>query len=107
MTNGVKHGAVLSDILFCVYIDGMMKDLRKKRDGCWINGAFTGIIAYADDLVLMSPSIDGLQLMIDNCLAYAKNHNLTFSTHEKTHKSTTKCISFRIKQQIIVIPHSG
>ena len=95
MTNGVKQGAVLSAILFCVYIDDMMKDLRKKRDGCWINGAFTGIIAYADDIVLMSPSIDGLQLMIDNCLAYAKNHNLTFSTHENPHKSKTKCISFR------------
>ena len=61
ITNGVKQGAVLSSVLFCVYIDGLIKTLRKKKTGCWINNSFVGIIVYADDIVLLSPSIDGLQ----------------------------------------------
>ena len=61
ITNGVKQGAVLSAILFCVYIDDLIKKLRKERTGCWIDGNFVGIIVYADDIVLLSPSFDGLQ----------------------------------------------
>ena len=92
--NGVKQGAVLSAILFCIYIDDLIKELRKKRDGCWINGGYVGIIVYADDVVLISPSIDGLQNMINSCNEYANSHNLTFSTHENPAKSKTKCIAF-------------
>ena len=93
--NGVKQGAVLSAILFCVYIDDLIKELRKNRDGCWLNGEFVGIIVYADDIVLLSPSLDGLQNMIDTCSRYAKSHNLSFSTHENPTKSKTKCIAFQ------------
>ena len=92
--NGVKQGAVLSATLFCIYIDDLIKELRKKRDGCWVNGGYVGIIVYADDVVLISPSIDGLQNMINSCNKYAKSHNLTFSTHENPVKSKTKCIAF-------------
>ena len=58
--NGVKQGAVLSAILFCVYIDGLIKEIRRNQDGCWIKDAFVGIVVYADDIALLSPSIDGL-----------------------------------------------
>ena len=34
ITNGVKQGAVLSAILFCVYIDEMITKLRRKKTGC-------------------------------------------------------------------------
>ena len=68
--NGVKQGAVLSPRLFCVYIDDLFKLLRRKRTGCWINDMFIGIVGYADDLLLLSPTIDGLQDMIKTLLIY-------------------------------------
>ena len=94
ITNGVKQGAVLSAILFCVYIDDLIKKLRKEKTGCWIDGNFVGIIVYADDIVLLSPSFDGLQQMIDTCSIYAKKHNLSFSTDDNPKKSKTKCMAF-------------
>ena len=36
LSNGVKQGAVLSAILFCVYVDDLYKLLRKQKSGCWI-----------------------------------------------------------------------
>ena len=99
ITNGVKQGAVLSAILFCVYIDDLLKELRRNGDGCWINNNFVGIIVYADDIVLLSPCIDGLQRMIDTCSNYAKKHNLSFSTHEDPNRSKTKCIAFQRKKK--------
>ena len=47
MKNGVKQGAVLSALLFCVYVDELFKILRKKRTGCWINNNYIGILGYA------------------------------------------------------------
>ena len=40
--NGVKQGAVLSAVLFCLYIDGLIKKLRKKREGCWFKNSYVG-----------------------------------------------------------------
>ena len=97
--NGVKQGAVLSAILFCIYIDDLIKELRRNRDGCWMKNDFVGIIVYADDIVLLCPSIDGLQNMVNTCLRYAKTHNLTFSTHENPTKSKTKCMAFLQKNR--------
>ena len=94
ISNGVKQGAVLSAILFCIYIDDLIKQLRKERTGCSINYDFVGIITYADDIALLSPTLDGLQDMISSCADYAKKHNLTFSTHDNPIKSKTKCMAF-------------
>ena len=62
--NGVKQGAVLSALLYCVYVDDLFLPLKKHRQGCWINGEFMGIFGYADDNVLLSPTLDGLQNML-------------------------------------------
>ena len=76
--NGVKQGGVLSPRLFCIYIDGLFKLLRRKKTGCWLNKEFVGILGYADDLILLAPSRDALQEMITNCGKFAKELNLTF-----------------------------
>ena len=94
MKNGVKQGAVLSALLFCVYVDELFKLLRKKRTGCWINNNYIGILGYADDIFLLSPTRDGLQEMVKTCDNYATHHNLTFSTNSDYRKCKTKCLAF-------------
>ena len=97
--NGVKQGAVISAVFFCIYTDDMIKELKKNQDGCWIDNHYLGIIAYADDIVLLAPSIDSLQKMIDTCSNYASRHNLKFSTNENVQKSKTKCMAFLRKKK--------
>ena len=94
LNNGVKQGAVMSPMLYCVYTDGLLKLLRKKKTGCWVNGEYIGILAYADDLLLLLPTLDGLQEMIKTCEIYGNDHNLTFSTNPITNKCKTKCLAF-------------
>ena len=55
-----------------------------------MNGEYVGILAYADDLLLL----DGLQEMIKTCEIYGNDHNLTFSTNPITNKCKTKCLAF-------------
>ena len=99
--NGVKQGAVLSAILFCVYIDELFPVMRRKRSGCWVNGDFVGMLGYADDIMLLSPTLEGLQDMVDTCAAYMSVHNLSFSTNPDTRKCKTKCMSFSKTDRIV------
>ena len=38
----------------------------------------------------MSPTLDGLQEMLDTCEEYANEHNLTFRTNDNPNKSELK-----------------
>ena len=97
--NGVKQGAMLSALLYCVYVDDLFLHLRKNRQGCWINGEFMEIFGYADYNVLLSPTLDGLQNMLNIREQYAKEHNLSFSTNENINKCKTKCMAFTKKER--------
>lgn len=101
MKNGVKQGAVLSALLFCIYIDELFESLRSKKTGCWIDGLYLGILGYADDVFLLSPSLDGLQEMIKTCEEFAKENNLTFSTDPNPNKCKTKCLAFLKKPRTL------
>ena len=48
--NGVKQGAILSPILFSIYMDELFEQLEKSGVGCHMGNHYTGCIGYADDL---------------------------------------------------------
>jgi hypothetical protein len=54
--NGVRQGAVSSPILFGLYVDKLILLLRTSKLGCTIGASYFGIMVYADDIVLLSPS---------------------------------------------------
>jgi len=94
VTNGVRQGAVSSPILFCVYIDKLIKLLRASNLGCQLPGVYLGIWVYADDIILLSPSRQALQEMVTICENFANSIKMKFSTNANREKSKTKCILF-------------
>jgi hypothetical protein len=36
MTNGVRQGAILSAIFYCIYMNDLFKILRRSKFGCWV-----------------------------------------------------------------------
>ena len=97
--NGVKQGAILSAVLYCVYTNGLFEELRRLKIGCWLGRDYVGVLGYADDLFLLAPTIDGLQDMLKVCERYAGEHNLKFSTNTNPNKSKTKCMAFLNKDR--------
>ena len=94
ITNGTRQGSVLSPVIFSVYLDDLLRELRRLQLGCSIGGCWFGACGYADDLIIMAPNREVLQRMLDICEAYAVDHNLTFSTDPVPARSKTKCIYF-------------
>ena len=82
MENGVKQGGVLSPILFCIYFDELLKRIERTGIGCHIGHHFYGGLGYADDVVLLSPTVRGLQLLINTCEKFATEHNVTFNSRK-------------------------
>ena len=86
--NGVRQGGVISPILFTVYIDSLVSLLKKGKAGCRIGHHFYGCIIYADDIILLCPSVTGLQKMVDICSEFGLNYAITFNGKK------SKCIMF-------------
>ncbi len=53
VSNGVKQGGVISPILFCIYMDGLLNELANSGVGCYIGGVFMAASGYADDFKLL------------------------------------------------------
>ena len=51
-----------------------------------------GVIAYADDLVLLAPNRSAAQNMLTTCEKFAEENNIKFSTHENPEKSKSKAL---------------
>ena len=94
ISNGTRQGSVLSPVLFSVYLDDLLRKLRELKLGCHIGGYWLGGCGYADDLILLAPSRDVLQRMLEVCEAYASDHNLVFSTDPEPSKSKSMCMYF-------------
>ena len=64
LKTGVRQGGVLSPFLFSVFIDDLDKLVNKDNIGCRIGASCTAIFLYADDIILLAPSVQALQLLI-------------------------------------------
>jgi len=63
----VRQGGVLLPILFGIYTDGLVNLVDKTNIGCKIRTICTGIFLYADDIILLTPSIQALQSLSSLC----------------------------------------
>jgi hypothetical protein len=82
VSNGVRQGAILSPILFCVYFDVILGKLCSNGEGCHIGLFYVGALAYADDLVLLAPSASAMRTMLSICDDYATQFNVLFNANK-------------------------
>ena len=48
-----------------------------------MNGIFTGVFIYADDITLLSPSRASLALMLEQCDSFSRTHDILFNALKK------------------------
>ena len=82
VSNGAKQGAVLSSVLFNLYTDELLNNLKNSHIGCHIGNMYCGALAYADDTVLLCPSVNGMNKLIKICEDFANDHSLVFNANK-------------------------
>ena len=82
--NGVKQGAVISAPLFAVYINPLINNLQDSKQGCYLGNICTNAFAYADDIVLLTPSCTALRTLVNICEKYADSYKLKFNPDKCT-----------------------
>jgi len=67
LSAGVRQGGVLSPHLFAVFMDDIVEKIKRANLGCYFSLFCTCIILYADDIVLLAPTVSGLQQLLHVC----------------------------------------
>ena len=84
MQSGVRQGSSLSPSIFNVFINVYLTSLKSDNTGCCIGGNFVGVIMYADDLILLSATVSGLQSMLNSCTNISRDCLMEFN-HKKVY----------------------
>ena len=84
---------------FGCYLDPLLDRLRNSGFGCRIGSHWYGALAYADDVILLSTSVNGLQKMVTICEEHATESALMFSSDPDPVKSKTICLAFNCQNR--------
>ncbi len=74
----MKQGGVISPVLFCIYIDGLLIELENSGVGCYMESVFAGIFGYADDVKLLTPTTRAMSKMVIISEQYAARYDVMF-----------------------------
>ena len=73
-------------------MDELLIELRKLGIGCKVAGVHMGAVGFCDDMLLMAPTRDGMQVMLDTCQRFALKNNLMFSTDPNPEKRQSESL---------------
>jgi hypothetical protein len=71
ISQGVHQGGIFSMRLYCVFINGLLIELRELNVGCCTNDHFTGAVCSADDLAVASLFESTMQCMMNVCFKHS------------------------------------
>jgi Reverse transcriptase (RNA-dependent DNA polymerase) len=74
--SGVRQGGNLSPALFSVFVNELLNILKDSKLGCYVKGVCTNSFMYADDIILLTISLDHMRKIVDICTHFFDNHDL-------------------------------
>ena len=99
LSAGVSQGGALSPCLFAIFIDSVINKIICCGKGCHLASRCFIIILYADDILLLSPSVTSLQSMFNICDEELQSLNMYINPS----KSACMRIGLRCKQACLCI----
>ena len=86
VSKGTRQGGLTSSFLFNLFYKDMIDELESHSGGCAVDNMKLNVFCYADDLLLVSTPVTGLQGLINCADMYVTKHGLKFNPGK------TKCL---------------
>ena len=90
-TEGVNQGGILSPFLFNFFMDSLISEIKDLQIGALLGKSNISILAYCDDILLISPSNGHMNIMLNKCERFAQDWKIEFNPA----KSVSFCSSSR------------
>ena len=98
---GVRQGGVLSPVLFNLYVDELVDTLESCGLGCHVVNKSFACIFDADDILIISPTVAGLQTMLNLCFAFATENGMTFNNDKSFCMQVGRPINVLIQEMLL------
>ena len=79
---------IIAYTILYIYFDELLRRLRETDVGCHVGHMSYAAFGYADDLLLLSHSIHGLEILVKTSESFASEYGVTFNAKK------TECICF-------------
>ena len=80
VSRGLKQGCVISPMLFNLYINDLVTEINELRNGVSVNRKNISVLLYADDIVFLSSTAKGLQVLLDKLGDWCNRWGLHINT---------------------------
>ena len=102
---GVKQGGPLSPRLFAMYVEDLIDQIENLEEGAQLNNIKIDIIMYADDILLVAPTLKSLQKLLNKTSEFGKKWEIKFNPTKTVYmefggKKTKFCIENKTKDPV-------
>ena len=108
---GCRQGGILSPLLFNIYLSDLIRKIVADCPGCELDGIKWNIIAYADDIILLAPSVTALQILLNALYDLIKKVKLKINANKSNfivfRKDKKNVYNFKVKIEESILEEVG
>ncbi|XP_047988435.1 uncharacterized protein LOC125227784 [Leguminivora glycinivorella] len=99
---GVRQRGITSPKLFSLYVNDLIEGLSRTPVGCRVDDVSVNNISYADDMVLLTPSVRAMRKLLGICEEYVGKHGLLYNA-KKSEYMVFKAVGGKLPESVPVI----